>query len=160
MFLFAARKKSDDFQRYIRRLIDVTSPNRAYSSGTERLATRSNRAIPAVICPWENHRPTIAKLVQAITKDLGDQGVGLIASQPLEFTEAVLGFCHEEATGGEPWFFLGKQRSGLPIGGGFWLAGFELTQFMNENWSDQLKPLVPLARNLLPSLSGEPAVAG
>jgi hypothetical protein len=51
MFLFSARKKSADFQRYMRRLIDLTSPNRASSTGTERFVTRNNRVIPALVCP-------------------------------------------------------------------------------------------------------------
>ena len=36
MFLFTARKKSVDFQRYVRRLIDLTGPTRACSTGIER----------------------------------------------------------------------------------------------------------------------------
>lgn len=150
MALFTFRKKSVDFQRYVRRLIDLTSPNRACSTGTERFVTRNNRVIPTLVCPWENSTPTISGAVVAVTKDLGDQGIGLVVNHPLNFTDVVVGFCHEEATAGEPWFFLGVRRTSLPIGGGFWLVGIELTEFMNENWSAQLEPLVPMARMLLP----------
>ena len=155
MALFSFRKKSVDFQRYVRRLIDLTGPNRAHSTGTERLVTRSNRAIPTLVCPWENNWPTVSKAIIAVTKDLGDQGLGLLLNHPLNFTNVVVGFCHEEATASEPWFFLGMQRTNLPIGGGFWLVGIELTEFMNQDWSTQLEPLVPLAKMLLPPSANE-----
>jgi hypothetical protein len=150
MPLFTSRKKSVDFQRYVRRLIDLTSPIRACSTGTERFVTRNNRVIPTLVCPWENNTPTISKVVLAVTKDLGDQGVGIISNHPLDLKDVVVGFCHEEATASEPWFFLGVRRTSIPIGGGFWLSGIELTEFMNENWSTELEPLVPMARTLLP----------
>jgi hypothetical protein len=101
----------------------------------------------------------VSKAVLVVTKDLGDQGVGLVVSHPLECKEVVVGFCHEEATSGEPWYFLGTQRTSVSIEGAFWLAGIELQEFMNENRSDQLEPLVPMAKMLVPCSIQEQAAA-
>jgi hypothetical protein len=151
MSLFSFRKKNTDFQRYMRRLIDLTGPIRACSTGTERLVTRTNRAVPTLICPWENDWPIVSQAIVAITKDLGDQGVAIVVDHSLDFQNVLLAFCHQEATAGEPWFFLGIQRSSVPLGGGFWMSGIELTEFINETWKAQIEPLVPLAKMLMPT---------
>lgn len=155
MFSFSARKKSVDFQRYVRRLIDLTIPNRAGATNVERYENRHNRVIPALLCPWEGNTPIVSRAVVAITKDLADRGVGLILTEPFDATEVVVGFYDREATAEQPWFFLGVTRTSVPIGGGFWLLGIELTEFMNESWHSQLEPLYPLAEKLCPPSSSE-----
>lgn len=149
MFSFSSRKKNVDFQRYIRRLIDLTSPNRGSSASMERCENRNNRTIPVLLCPWEQRTPLVSKAVVAITKDFTDRGVGLILSHPFDAKNVVIGICHEEATAKEPLFFLGARRTSNPIGGGFWLFGVELTEFMNETWRTELEPLFPMAKKLL-----------
>lgn len=156
MFSFSTRKKSVDFQRYIRRLIDLTTPNRAGPANMARYENRNNRIIPALLCPWEKSGPIVSKAVTVITKDFADRGVGLILSHPFSAENVVVGFCHQEATAKEPLFFLGKRQSIIPIGGGFWLLGIELTEFMNENWRDDLEPLFPMAQKLLPLSCSRP----
>jgi hypothetical protein len=49
MFSFSARKKTVDFQRYIRRLIELTRPNRGGSASMDRFENRHNRIIPALV---------------------------------------------------------------------------------------------------------------
>jgi hypothetical protein len=149
MFSFSTRKKSVDFQRYIRRLIDRTSPNRGGSASMERYENRHNRIIPALLCPWDQNTPIVSKAVVAITKDFSDRGIGLILSNTFDAEYVVVGFCHEEATAKEPLFFLGVKRTSSPIGGGFWLFGVELAEFMNETWRAELEPLFPMAKKLL-----------
>jgi hypothetical protein len=150
MFSFSARKKNVDFQRYIRRLIDRTSPNRAGSGCMERYENRHNRIIPALLCPWEHKAPIVSKAVVVLTKDFADRGIGLVLSDAFDAKDVVVGFCHPEATAKEPLFFLGAKRTSDPIGGGFWLFGVELIEFMNETWRVELEPLFPMAVNLLP----------
>jgi hypothetical protein len=150
MFSFTARKKRVDFQGYIRRLIDLTSPNRANSEELQRCENRYNRVIPALLCPWEQGAPVVSKAVVAITRDIADQGVGLILNDAFVGQEVVVGFCDWEATSGSPWFFLGTKRTSLPIGGGYWLLGIEFSELINEIWPRQLEPLVGLAEKLRP----------
>ena len=149
MFSFSARKKTVDFQRYIRRLIELTRPNRGGSASMDRFENRHNRIIPALVCPWEQNTPIVSKAVVAITKDFADRGVGLILSDAFDAKDVVVGFCHEEATAKQPLFFLGERRTSSPIGGGFWLFGIEFTEFMNETWRVELEPLLPMAQKLL-----------
>jgi hypothetical protein len=150
MYSFLSGKKRVDFQRYVRRLIDLTSPNRADCENVQRSENRYNRVIPALLCPWEHETPIISKVVRGLTRDVADRGVGLVLNNTCEADEVVLGFCEREATGGDAWFFLGKRRTNVAIGGGFWLIGIELTEFMNDNWAAQLEPLVTHAQTLLP----------
>ena len=91
----------------------------------------------------------------AISKDLSDRGVGLILAEPFDAAEVVLGFCHQETSANQPWFFLGVRRTSVPIGGGFWVCGIELTEFMDESYHRQLEPLYPLAEMLRPPSSSE-----
>src|SRR3990172_8483421 len=126
MFSFSARKTRVDLQRYVRRLIDLTIPNRPGSTNVERYENRHNRVIPALLCPWEGNAPIVSRAVTAITKDLADRGVGLILADPFDATEVVVGFYHREATASQPWFFRGVRRTSVPVGGGFWLFGIEL----------------------------------
>ena len=150
MFSFLARKKSVESQLYIRRLINLTSPYRAGSESMERFENRNNRIIPALLCPWEKNTPFVSKAILVVTKDFRDRGAGLILSDSFDANDAVVGLCHAEATAKEPWFFLGVRRTSVPIGGGFWLIGMELTEFMNEHWRAELEPLFPMAQKLLP----------
>jgi hypothetical protein len=149
MFSFSAHKRGVDLKRQIRRLIDLTSPNRANSKNVQRCEDRYNRAIPAPLCPWQQSAPIVSMAVVAITKDIADRGVGLILSGVFNANEVVVGFCDHEVTGSNPWFFLGTMRTSVAVGGGFWSIGIELTDFMNDNWANQLEPLFPLARKLV-----------
>jgi hypothetical protein len=153
MFFFSARKKNVDFQRYIRRLIDLTSPNRGGSGCMERYENRHNRIIPALLCPWEQNTPIVSKAVVVLTKDFADRGIGLVVSGAFDAEKVVVGFCHPAATANEPLFFLGARRTSDPIGGGYWLFGVELIEFMNETWRAELEPLVSMAEKLLPPSS-------
>jgi hypothetical protein len=147
MFSFTARKKTVDFQRYIRRLINRTMPNADFAN-TQRQENRHNRIIPALLCALQGSTPMLAQSSVAITKDISDQGVGLIMSAPFAATDVVVGFLDQESATNETWFFRGQAQRNVAIGGGFWLLGIRLTELMNEDWRDQLAPLIPLAENL------------
>lgn len=148
MFSFITRKKTVDFQRYIRRLINRTMPNSDLSN-TQRQENRHNRVIPALVCPLRDNTPILADVAIAITKDISDQGVGLIMSAPYRVSDVVVGvFGPADLALQEPWFFRGRAQRNVAIGGGFWLLGIRLTEFMNEDWRGQLAPLFPLAEEL------------
>lgn len=150
MFSFAMRKKVVDMQPYLRRICDLTAPNNAAAAGLPRTENRYNRAIPVLLCPWEDHRPVTDRSAIAVTRDLSDRGVGVILTHPLDATEMAIGFYLASDTMQEPWFFRGLVTRCEPMGGGFWLLGLELVECMNENWSDELQPLFARAQKLLP----------
>jgi hypothetical protein len=156
MFSFTARKKTTDFQRLIRRIIDLTVPNKASSEKVSRHEDRYNRTIPALLCPWQDTAPVVHKCAKAITKDFSDRGLGLIMSQPFDATDVAIGFFLEKVMP-EPWFFLGTQQSNVAIGGDFWLLGIGLKEFMNDDYRCELAPLFRMAHRLLPPTPGPEA---
>jgi hypothetical protein len=157
MFSFGNQKKRVNLQRYMRRLSDVTAPNNAASMDFLRSDNRSNRVMPTLLCPWENKQADIRRCTVVVTKDFADHGVGLVTGHPFPVKEVVLGFWLDLSDMPHPWFFRGTIRREIPIGGGFWLLGVELIEFMNESWHDQVEPLVPLAKKLLPPSREIPA---
>ena len=150
MFSFGKQKKLVDLQKYMRRMADVTAPNNAASMDFLRLENRYNRVIPTLLCPWENGRADRDRAMVVVTKDIADRGVGLVTSHPFPAKEVVLGFWLNFPDVQSPWFFRGTIRREISIGGGFWLLGVELAEFMNDTWHHQVEPLWPLARKLLP----------
>lgn len=150
MFSFTARQKTVEFQRYLRRMIDLTTPNKGTSADKARFENRHNRTIPVLMCPWENRTPIVSKTIVVVTKDIADQGVGVILNDFFAVKDVVVGFCLQDGTATKPWFFLGATQYNVAIGGGFWSVGVALTEFMNEKWHVELAPLFPMAQKLLP----------
>ena len=152
LFSFSTRNKSIDSQRCIRRLIDLTIPNNGARRSTKRFEDRHNRSIPALLCPWKDGEPIVSEAVFVMSKDFADRGIGLILNHPFIATDVVVGFSLQGITQNElPCFFLCKQRSNVAIGGGFWLLGVEVEEFVSLSYHDELKPLISMARKLLPS---------
>jgi len=150
MFSFATRKKVVDMQPFLRRICDLTAPNNAAANGLPRTENRYNRTIPALLCPWANHRPQTEHGIIVMTRDLSDRGVGVILTHPLDMSEGVIGFYLASDVMQEPWFFRSLVTRCEAMGGGFWLLGLELVEYMNENWRDELDPLFQRAQKLLP----------
>jgi len=158
MFSFLARKKTQDASRQMRRLIDLTTVNKASLFTSRRAETRQNRAIPILICPWRDDRPIVSEHLFGISKDLTDHGVGLIVNEPWTAQEVLVAFCHYEGTSGEPLFFRGTVRTLVEVGGGFWQIGLEILELFEEDIPES-HSLVPLAKSLLPSESIELSLA-
>jgi hypothetical protein len=152
MFSFATRKKVVDMQPFVRRICDLTAPNNATAAGLPRSENRYNRVIPTLLCPWEEHRPIIDRTVVALTRDMSDRGVGVTLTHPLQADELVVGF-YLAGVMQEPWFFRGLPSRCDAMGGGFWLLGIELVEYMNEQWRDELDPLFGRAQKLLPPVT-------
>jgi len=152
MFSFQSTKKSINLQGYIRRICNGTTPNNTHASENEdgRSENRYNRTIPVLLCPWEVTEPRLEKLTTALTKDLCDRGVGLTLPHPFAADEIALGFNLGEPVMQEPWFFRAKLHRNTPLGGGFWLIGAELTEFLNDNYRYELEPLLKAAEKLRP----------
>lgn len=86
--------------------------------------------------------------LMAVTKDLGDEGVSLVATHPLTAREVVLGFWVPDPVNEQPWFFLGELRHSTAMGGGFWAIGVKLTEYADTLHSEALAPLLPYAHKL------------
>jgi len=145
MFSFDTRKRLIEVQGFVRKLVDLTSPNLPPLEGESRAETRSNRALPALLTPWENGQPVVDESTYALTKDFSNRGLSLVLHQPVKSVEVVVGLSLES-----PRFALGEVRQNVPLGGGFWQLGVELTDVLDSAEFPQLESLVPLAARLVP----------
>ena len=150
MFSFSAHKKVVDVFPYLRRICDLTTPNLPGRGAEDRSENRYNRTIPTLLCPWENEAPVAAESVIVLTKDLTDRGVGLVLNQPVRAGDVVVGFWLPGVDMTGPWYLLGKTLRSIPFGGGFWTVGVELTEYANQDYSEQLEVLKTVASKLLP----------
>jgi hypothetical protein len=148
MFSFIDRKKRLKVKRYLARICDCTSPNLAAPADDERAENRYNRCIPTLICPWEDGEPCVNECTIVLTKDFAENGIGIVANQPIRADKVLVGVWSDERVANVPWFFLGDVRRNTPLGGGFWIVGVALTEFANDEYRDVLHDVMPLALRL------------
>lgn len=144
MFSFTKRKKQVDVHQLLRRAMNATSPNRPPTQGDARWEDRSNRTIPVLLVPYTEGHPCAAEHTIALTKDLSSQGVAIVLPQPFRAEQVVIGFWLDA----RPEFVLGRIRQNVPLGGGYWQLGVELTERMGPTPCEATESLVPLAARL------------
>ena len=154
MFSFGKRKKQLEVHRLIRRAVDASSPNLPPSDGELRWENRSNRTIPVLLAPFEGGELSLREMTIALTKNLSGQGLALVLHQPFRAESVVVGFWEE----GEAEFVLGEVRQNVPLGGGYWQVGLELTERICAADYPALEALVPQAARLVPD-PGHPAMS-
>lgn len=148
MFDFFSKKKVVDVYPFVRRISERSNPNQPRAEDA-RSESRYLRTFPLLVCPWEEELDP-KKCKMAVSNDISDRGMSLVLNRPFEVQTAVIGVWIYGDDMPEPWFFRAEPRNCVPIGGGFWRVGFEFREFMNQNYSSQLEPLMPLAQELLP----------
>jgi hypothetical protein len=145
MFSFDTRQRLCQVRDFLRQLVDLTSPNLPPLEGDSRSQARSNRALPALLTPWEHRQPVVDESTYAFTKDVSDRGLSLVLGQPFKSVEVVVGLWLDS-----PRFVLGEVRQNVPLGGGFWQIGVELTDLLDPAEDPQIQGLLPLATRLVP----------
>jgi hypothetical protein len=145
MFSFDTRKRLGEVRGFLRQVVDLTSPNLPPLEGDMRSESRSNRALPALLAPWEHSRAVVDESTYALTKDISDRGLSLVLHQPFKSVEVVVGVWLSS-----PRFVLGEVRQNAPIGGGFWQLGVELTDVLDPVAYPQIRNLEALAARLVP----------
>ncbi|MFW6170708.1 MAG: hypothetical protein ACODAD_09480 [Planctomycetota bacterium] len=159
MLSIFSRKQRVQCHPFVRKICDMTAPNmpRVDEGRRER---RYNRSIPVIVCPWENDELVTDRCVVAITKDISDQGLSVILRHALDGDQMIIGFWLPAADMEEPWYFRAKRTSACPLGCGFWQIGFELQEYMTQQYREKLAELQPAARQLLPpAKTGEEQVS-
>ena len=154
MFSFDTRKRLGEVRDFLRQLVDLSSPNLPPLEGDFRSQTRSNRVLPVLLSPWEHAQPVVDESTYAFTKDISDRGLSLVLGQPFKSFEVVVGLWLDS-----PRFVLGEVRQNVPLGGGFWQIGVELTGLLDSVEHPQIQSLMPLASRLVPSAKAARAVA-
>lgn len=149
MLFLKKRRNTVDLAPYVRRIIDVTTPNLPSQGNVGRTENRYNRTIPVLLTGWSAKGGVEKPIKFAVTKDLTDRGISVVLDAPLPTTEIMVGFWLSATQTETPWFFLGKTVRQQPIGGGFQLHAIELLEYATETYAKQLHKVLPLARQLL-----------
>ena len=149
MFSFKSNKKRLALEKYVRRLADTTTPNIHPIAEDTRVTRRQNRVLPTILVPWEDGELLVDESATVLIKDISDHGVGLVLNQPFRAMEVLI--CLWLADEESPWFFRGTVRQNSAIGGGFWVLGIELTDFLNANEISKVEELLSLVNKLLPT---------
>ncbi len=147
-----------DLGHYLKRVRDLTIPNWGNYDDWNRQENRFNRALPMVLCPWENGKIDEPNTIYVLTKDVSNLGISLVFFQPVHVEQVVIGLYPDADDPSQPWFFVGNTRHLTEVGGGFWTMGVQLTEFLNTKYPSELEVLKPYAERLLPrSDVAEPA---
>jgi hypothetical protein len=136
-------------QGYLRRICDLTSPNMPRLDDS-RNQHRQNRTIPVLLVPWEDGAIVVSDAATALTRDISDNGLSVTLLHPFRAENIVVCFWLPRGETSDPWFFLGTTRQNVPIGGGFWSLGIELTEKLELSSESGTARLLPLAAELLP----------
>lgn len=147
------RKKVVDLSGYVRRICDLTIPNRPFDGDQGRVDDRYNRTLPVLIAPWSHDRPHHEQCLFATTRDLSDGGTSVVTAESLS-GDVVVGFWLPNDDWTEPWFFLGDVARSTALGGGFWVTGIGFTEFANTEHRPILGPMMRLAEQLSPEWNG------
>jgi hypothetical protein len=124
--------------------MDATCPSRPPLHGECRWEDRSNRTIPVLLIPCVDKAPIVAEHAIALTKNLSSQGVAIVLPQPFHAEQVIVGFWLEM----QPEFILGQVRQNVPLGGGYWQLGLELTERLTPDAIPSRETLVALASRL------------
>lgn len=107
--LFERKRKIDAGPR-LRRLMDMTVPNRPVCNET-RGENRYNRSLPALVLPWVKDAPVLAEPSVGILQDISDSGLSLIFTEKPKHENYLLGFCLIQDDAPEFFFFIANVRT-------------------------------------------------
>lgn len=141
MFSFTRRRKQIDASPHLRRIIELSAVVEPASENDQRLTRRIARTLPVMVCPWNDGELDYDQVGLAFTKDIGDGGIGLLATQNEDAGDLVVGAFPDAERMNEPAYFLGKVRKCLPFCAGFWELGLEVTEYLNTDHRHLLEPL-------------------
>jgi len=144
MFAFCTRKKYLEVHKLLRRAMDATSPYSMPLMGESRVESRSNRTLPVLLVPCEGSKLVLQDHTIALTKNLSSQGVALVLPQPFRAQEVAIGFWLDD----KPQFVMGRVRQMVPLGGGYWQLGVELTERVSPEDDVDVESLLPLMARL------------
>ena len=155
MFSFQPQDDHRLIEQFLRRVTDLTSPNRPPLDGESRAESRFNRTFPVVLALWEDDRPIPADATIALTKDISDSGMALVLHGPFRADQVVIGIWVEPRLqgggwGGEPKFAIGDIRQNVALGGGYWQLGVELSRVMTASETPKLRSLLTQIAHLIP----------
>ncbi len=121
-----ARKKQIDASPKLRRIMDMTVPNRPVSNET-RGDNRYNRSLPALVCPWDGRSPRVDAHVVGVVQDLSDGGMSVLFQDAPKHKEYLVTLFLSNEEGAEIFQFICEVRDARKFAGNWVLVGFLVT---------------------------------
>lgn len=148
VFSFTERKKQVDMAPFVRRIIDLTTPNKP-TPDDQRYELRYNRTMPVLLHPWLKSRPNLQRTSIGITKDISDRGMGLIAISELTARQYVITLWPRNESVDEPYHFIANLRDIRKLSLGMWTVGFEFEDLLHSAAPKWVESLNDIARQAL-----------
>ncbi len=146
MFFFKNRRKRNEVNAFMRRLVDCTTP--AYRHQEElRREQRASRSLPVLLVPFVDGQPDMQLTAFGVTKDLSSQGVAVLTQRPMATDTVAIGFWHEDYCE----FIQAETRYRRPVVGGYWQIGLLLQEVLHRGDYRALAHLGDLADRLTTS---------
>ena len=124
---FNQRKKKQEVWKCLRRILDRNSAEQLLRGTEDRKEKRIPFSLPVLLQPCLEDQHTWCEPVFAITKDLSDDGVAVIARQSLDQSPVICVIWEDG-----PIYLSGEIRQCLHLGGGFWKIGMELSEIVSS----------------------------
>lgn len=121
-----ARKRKIDAGPKLRRIMDMTVPNRPVCNET-RSENRYNRSLPALILPWVKDEPVLKSPEIGILQDISDSGLSLIFLNAPTHPTYLLSFLLVNDEMPELFHFIGEVRAVRKFAPGMSTVGFVIT---------------------------------
>ncbi|MEM9941258.1 MAG: hypothetical protein AAF939_06675 [Planctomycetota bacterium] len=142
MSLFSFKKSRElvDAAPKIRKLIDMTSPNKPMMNET-RSHRRYNRVIPVLISDWSEKGPRLDYTGFGFTTDICDYGFGVISQHFPKTRDNVIGFYQPDIGMQEPWYFQVKIASHRVEPQNYIRLGYQIVTYLNDSEATIVKQL-------------------
>ncbi len=131
MFSFGKKDTQVDASPKIRRLVDLTTPNRPVTENA-RVGQRYNRYIPIAVADWNDSKgPTVDQVGFGFAIDLSDTGIGILTQFKLKTRDNVIAFYLPNDMD-RPWYFQVDLTTYRKQSGGFHKLGYSVVKFLND----------------------------
>ncbi|MFN3192206.1 MAG: hypothetical protein ACE361_16965 [Aureliella sp.] len=148
MFGLFSKKTVVDAAPIIRRIIDVTTPNKPFADDT-RSDRRFNRTLPVVVSQLKGNKPDPSTAIMALTHDLCDRGLSIVAMEELSDEKYFVSIWPNHETYDEPVTMQCILRNCHPVAHGFWAAGFAVEEVLNIDRRDDIDKITQVASRAL-----------
>lgn len=133
---FKQRKKKQEVWKCLRRILDRSSAEQLLLGKDDRKEKRIPFSFPVLLQTGFADQHTWSKPIFALTKDISDDGVAVIAHRSIEQSQVICVIWEDG-----PIFLSGEIRQCQRLGGGFWKIGMELSETVSGLDFPQLRAL-------------------
>jgi len=132
-----ARNRKTGVQSFVIKLLNNNCSELDALVEGPRLDRRVNLTVVVLVVPEADGQMRFDEAFTAVTKEFSASGVGLVLGEARRLENVVLGFRWL----GEMQFVRAHLKHFHPMGGGFYRAGFELTEMLHAGDHPQLRKM-------------------